>query len=61
TFSVNRPVLLYGTKPTIRPILYNLNFGHAYPRTVLPYGLQTTVDFDQRQVTVDEPYFADKL
>ena len=60
-FDAYQQVLLDITQPYKTPILYNLNFGHAYPRTVLPYGLQTTVDFDQRQVTVDEPYFADKL
>lgn len=26
------------------PILYNLNFGHAYPRTALPYGAKARVD-----------------
>lgn len=26
------------------PILYNVNFGHAYPRTVLPYGAMVRVD-----------------
>ena len=26
------------------PILYNVNFGHAYPRTVLPYGARVRVD-----------------
>lgn len=26
------------------PILYNINFGHSYPRTILGYGLHITVD-----------------
>ena len=26
------------------PVLYNVNFGHAYPRTVLPYGARVRVD-----------------
>ncbi len=26
------------------PILYNINFGHAFPRTVLPYGKMAYVD-----------------
>lgn len=25
------------------PIMYNLNFGHAYPRTILGYGMHVTV------------------
>lgn len=32
------------------PILYNINFGHAYPRTVLPYGIEVTVDVDTRKI-----------
>ena len=60
-FDDYQQVLLDVTRPYQTPILYNLNFGHAYPRTILPYGLQATIDFDQRQLTVDEPYFADNL
>lgn len=40
------------------PMLMNVNFGHAYPRIVLPYGLKTSVDLDQRTITVLEPMFA---
>lgn len=40
------------------PILYNLPFGHAFPRTLLPYGLEVTVNLDKRTVTFDEPYFS---
>ncbi|MDN6580588.1 MAG: LD-carboxypeptidase, partial [Tetragenococcus koreensis] len=40
------------------PILYNLPFGHAFPRTLLPYGLEVTVNIDKRTVTFDEPYFS---
>ncbi len=28
------------------PIVYNVNFGHAYPRTVLAYGVETNVTSD---------------
>lgn len=34
------------------PVLYNLNFGHAVPRCVLPYGEMATVDFDRKTVKV---------
>ncbi|QVI36301.1 LD-carboxypeptidase [Lacticaseibacillus casei] len=57
-FTEYQQVLLDVTASYQTPILYNLNFGHAYPRTILPYGLKATVDFDQRQLTIDEPYFA---
>lgn len=60
-FDAYQKVILDVTQPYNTPILYNLNFGHAYPRTILPYGLQVTVDFNQCQVKVDEPYFNDKL
>ncbi|AYW47071.1 carboxypeptidase [Tetragenococcus osmophilus] len=39
------------------PILYNLPFGHAFPRTLLPYGLKTTIDTDKKTLVFDEPYF----
>ena len=38
------------------PILYNINFGHAYPRTVLPYGIEVTVDVDARKI-----FFAESI
>ena len=60
-FADYQQVLLDVTQPYQTPILYNLNFGHAYPRTLLPYGLQATIDFDHRQLTVDEPYFSNPL
>lgn len=37
------------------PVLYNLNFGHSYPRCIIPYGLHVTVDFDNKKIIVDEP------
>lgn len=40
------------------PILYNVNFGHAYPRCVLPYGIETEVDSDNGTITFLEPMFA---
>ncbi len=39
------------------PTLMNVNVGHAYPRTVLPYGVKTAVDFDQKTITIIEPMF----
>lgn len=41
------------------PIIYNVNFGHCYPRTILPYGLKTAIDFDQKKITILEKFFAD--
>ncbi|MCF7932964.1 MAG: LD-carboxypeptidase [Acholeplasmataceae bacterium] len=39
------------------PTLMNVNVGHAYPRTVLPYGVKTAVDFDKKTITIIEPMF----
>ena len=40
------------------PLMANLNFGHAYPRTALPYGLNAELDLSARTLTVTEPFFA---
>ena len=39
------------------PVLYNVNFGHAVPRCIIPYDAKTTVDFDNKRIIVDEPIF----
>lgn len=41
------------------PILYNLNFGHSYPRAIMPYGCLTQVDFDKKTVKVIEKMLED--
>ncbi|WP_057745027.1 S66 family peptidase [Liquorilactobacillus capillatus] len=46
------------TAETETPIIFNVNFGHAYPRTVLPYGLEAKIDFDQKRIFITEPFFA---
>lgn len=33
-----------------KKVLFNLNFGHAYPRCVVPYGVDCSVDFDTKTV-----------
>ena len=32
------------------PILYNVNFGHAAPRAILPYGAKARVDADKQDI-----------
>ena len=39
------------------PVLYNLNFGHAYPRTVLPYGVEMSVSADGATLSFEETLF----
>ncbi|NVY96391.1 LD-carboxypeptidase [Lactobacillus sp. DCY120] len=52
-------ILLTETAPYQTPILYNFNIGHAYPRTVLPYGVQAEIDWDQGTFIILEKYFAE--
>lgn len=40
------------------PVLFNLNFGHAYPRTALPYGAEAVLDCDAGTLTIAESLFA---
>lgn len=32
------------------PILYNINFGHAAPRAILPYGATARVDAEKQEI-----------
>ncbi|EWM54449.1 S66 family peptidase [Ruminococcus flavefaciens] len=34
------------------PILYNVNFGHALPRAILPYGSIAHVDAERQEITL---------
>ena len=36
------------------PVLYNVNFGHATPRCILPYNISTTVDYDNKRIVINE-------
>ncbi|MBS4535337.1 LD-carboxypeptidase [Clostridium sp. D2Q-14] len=38
-------------------ILYNVNFGHAYPRCVIPYGIKTEIDLDNKTIILKESLF----
>jgi muramoyltetrapeptide carboxypeptidase LdcA involved in peptidoglycan recycling len=41
------------------PTIVNVNFGHAYPRNVIPYGISASIDFDSKIITIEEPVFKD--
>lgn len=47
------------TKDLHTPILFNVNFGHGYPRTVLPYGINCQINFDQKTLRTVESWFED--
>ena len=37
------------------PILYNVNFGHANPIGIIPYGIKCKLDADRKELTLLEP------
>ena len=39
------------------PIVYNINFGHAYPRCILPYGVNAEYRHSERKIIFNEPLF----
>ena len=39
------------------PVLYNVNFGHSVPRALIPYGIEATIDYDNKKIYIDEPIF----
>lgn len=40
------------------PIIYNVNFGHAYPRCIIPYGIEVEIDLDIKAIKLKESIFA---
>lgn len=38
------------------PILYNVNFGHAVPRSIIPYGLNARLDLDNKKIVILESF-----
>jgi len=57
-YDAYRQALLTTTSDLNTPIMTNFNFGHAYPRTALPYGLSAELDCTAKTLTVTEPFFA---
>lgn len=39
------------------PIIYNFNFGHSYPRTLIPYGIQARFNCSTLKFEIIESYF----
>lgn len=56
-FEDYQSILLKTTEKAKIPVIYNVNFGHAYPRTIIPYGLIAEVDFDKKKIEILEKYF----
>ncbi|MDZ4196170.1 MAG: S66 peptidase family protein [Candidatus Izemoplasmatales bacterium] len=41
------------------PAMYNIPFGHSFPRTVIPIGVTCLIDFNQRLIQINECVFRD--
>lgn len=39
------------------PIMCNINFGHAFPRCVLPYNIETIIDYTKKTIKFKEKLF----
>lgn len=39
------------------PIMYNLNFGHALPRGIIPYNIKVELDLDNKKIALLEEVF----
>lgn len=35
------------------PVLYNVNFGHAVPRCIIPYDAEATIDYDNKKIFIN--------
>ncbi len=44
-------------KDSLLPILYNVNFGHSVPRCIIPYGINTLLDLDNKKIVLLENMF----
>lgn len=42
------------------PVLYNINFGHAYPRCIIPYDALATIDFDNKRIMINSRIFTEQ-
>lgn len=38
------------------PIIYNVNFGHAYPIGIIPIGLECELDLDNKKIIINEKF-----
>lgn len=39
--------------PSDIPVVYNVNFGHAYPKMLLQYGAKAYVDTENQEITIE--------
>lgn len=39
------------------PVLFNVNFGHAVPRCIIPYDAEATIDYDNKRIIINSSIF----
>ena len=54
-----KKIILEETKRFNKPIFYNVNFGHANPRTILSIGVNCELDCDNKKITIIEKALID--
>ncbi len=37
------------------PVLYNVNYGHSFPRCIIPYDAEATIDYDNKRIFINTP------
>jgi bacteriocin immunity protein len=52
-----KEILIKVTSQYNLPIIYNLNFGHALPHLILPYGRKIVIDFNKKEITLKNGLF----
>lgn len=51
-----KPILAVIDNPDL-PVVYNVNFGHATPMCVLPYGIKVKVDAEKQEIVfIENPF-----
>lgn len=53
-YEAYKELILQLLSDTDFPIMYNVNFGHAWPHAVLPYGALAEVDLDRKEIRFPE-------
>jgi len=42
------------------PVLYNVNFGHSFPRCIIPYNAEAIVDYDNKKIFINSQILENK-
>lgn len=49
-----KTVALLITEKYQTPIIFNLNFGHSFPKLIIPYGAEMEINFQTKQLKINE-------